>query len=263
MFSMNELNHYKPTNLTNFVKEHSNEISECINFPLMKNRPDMVLERSMAIRGHEALIGTVYDYAFRFMVEYSKNKNVDEVLYNAIGFKMEDNPSKLVMDYRELAKKSNFDAIVDLSLKLGVNEVHFRSGTKLHLHNFKYETISAIKEEVKNLVKVSIEQIQKCKEEKNIIYNPVFGINNISADGDMIIGKTLIDFKATSSLQVNEYLKQLVGYIGLNYVDKRFNIEKVALYYPRFKYFPEYLVKDLIKDKNKLVNLFQSNLIGY
>lgn len=70
-----------------------------------------------------------------------------------------------------------------------------------------------------------------------IVFNPTFGISSAlvgGADGDIIVDKTLFDFKCIKSDKyIEDYWLQLMGYYVLNSVGYKNNIDKLAIYRAR------------------------------
>ncbi len=76
-----------------------------------------------------------------------------------------------------------------------------------------------------------------------LLLNPTFGRYSVAvggADADLVIGDTLLDFKATQDAKVSlEFLRQLCGYFllarGMRQDEPRFPaIEQLGIYFPRF-----------------------------
>jgi len=85
----------------------------------------------------------------------------------------------------------------------------------------------------------------------------------INADGDLIIGKTLLDIKTSSRLALKEDFRQLIGYYVLNGIaGKPFDIENIGIYYPRFDYFVERRINEFVSesDVTSMESLFKSKL---
>jgi len=100
---------------------------------------------------------------------------------------------------------------------------------------------------------------------KSVVIGPIFDCigteSGINADGDLIVGKTLLDIKTSSRLALKEDFRQLIGYYILNRITgKRFDIENIAVYYPRFDYFKEIRINELMSESQAVA--LESVFIG-
>lgn len=241
----------KMSSLTNLLKNEDIKIilQNLIEYPTYDKQ--LILPRDKSIFGFESYIGMAYDYALRFLLSYQNNRKIDDALYDSIGYNMERNKNQLLKEYKDKEKNNKLLAIVDLSFKLSLNEVLFRSGIKKDIKDFSKENLSNIYNEIVKLLKVSFDEIQKNKESK-INFNPVFGYGNILADGDIILNDVLVDFKAVSSTKnFNEHINQLIMYSILNQYNQKLEINYIQMYFPRYNDFPIYKIDDMISKKNQ------------
>lgn len=243
-------------NLTNFLKKEDVQktLNDNINFPKLSYQK-IVLERDSRIIGNEYLIGMSYDYAIRFLYSYKINNNIDDPLYSSIGYRLESNKKNLMTTFKIEQESNKLLALVNLSFKLSLNEILYRSGERVLYSSFKKDKINAINEEIIKLLKLSFPMIGK-EDKLKIDFNPDFSYEHIIADGDILINDTLVDFKAVSSLfNFKDHIKQLLMYSILNELNGNKNIKNIQLYYPRFDFYPKYNIKDLIVNKKKIIDL--------
>lgn len=247
-------------NVSELIKEDclKNILKENINFPEL-TKTKIVFDRSESIRGFESLIGMSYDYAMRFLFEYKINKKIDLPLFESIGLRIDKNPHKILDAFDVEYKKNKLQAIINLSFKLSLNEVEFRSGKKLDYNSYPKTKLNDVFKEIEKVLSLSLPKVKE--DFKKIFYNPVFGNNKLKADGDIIIDRTLIDFKVTSSLNdFKSHLEQLVLYVilaeGLKKEKIYYNIDYIQIYYPRFNIYPKFKVSDLISKEGiqKILN---------
>lgn len=97
--------------------------------------------------------------------------------------------------------------------------------------------------------------------------NPVFGARgvkgSIAADGDLIVGKCLVDLKTSGTLKLKDDLRQLLGYVALNsFIEHPFDLESVGVYYPRRDFYLNLSLNELMnsEQRERLVNYFSSKL---
>ena len=234
------------SSLTNLLKNKDIQIilEHLIEYP--NYNKNIVLPRDRTIFGFESYIGMAYDYAIRFLLSYQIDKKIDKALFDSIGFVMEKNKTKLLKDYKTEEDKNKLYAIVDLSFKLSLNEVLFRSGVHKKISDFSKNDLNNIYNEIIKLLKISFPEIQHHKDSK-INFNPVFGYGNILADGDIIFNDTLVDFKAVSSLNsFKNHINQLIMYTILNQYNDKLELNYIQMYFPRFNDFPKFKINDLI-----------------
>jgi hypothetical protein len=88
--------------------------------------------------------------------------------------------------------------------------------------------------ELSDLLKVTLECMGVGD---SLVYNPVFGgppgLEHIGADGDVIVGSTLFELKASIRPYTYERLWQLLGYACLDRLHGRDRIRRVAFFNPR------------------------------
>lgn len=74
----------------------------------------------------------------------------------------------------------------------------------------------------------------------SVHYNPTFGcpsgLEQVGADGDLLVGETLWDLKVSKLPFTRDQLWQLLGYAALDRLHGNRRIEKVGLYNPRFRH---------------------------
>lgn len=240
------------TNLTSFLKKDDIKslLNDFISYPTINETIKLLRDRK--IYGYEAIIGTSYDYCLRFLLSYQETKKIDNALFDSLGFQLANNKKELLKEYSTYQDTNKLLGIVILSFKLSIFETEFRSGVKLNFKNYSKETLDNIYNEIIKLMKVSFEEIKRTKDAK-IEYNPIFAHKNILADGDIIINKTLVDFKAVSSLNnFKDHINQLIMYFALNEIKGRYKqeIDSIKLYYPRYNIYPEYKIKNIINQNN-------------
>ncbi len=128
-----------------------------------------------------------------------------------------------------------FEQIFRCGRSLPAFEDSFRTG--------KVEDILAIvpPEAVKDIGQISTAFADDAKRlfENHVILNPTFsGSQDVGgADADIIVGKTLIDFKCTANInasKIRDAALQLLGYVLLDYGGK-YDISEIMVYLPRHR----------------------------
>lgn len=155
-----------------------------------------------------------------------------------------------------------FERIIDISIYFANLEAYFR-GNKSEDEVLKLITKKPdiyVHKELKNQIEIfkkAFEEKFNIKSKKAfIVYNPSFGYCSTAirgADADIIINKTLIDFKSSKyTTNIAMDYKQILGYYLFDNILKEGNssIDKICLYFSRYGKFVEYEFKK--KDKKNI-----------
>lgn len=152
------------------------------------------------------------------------------------------------------------DELFKACLFLAKFDAEYKSGLPIEQFDVKPQNVTELKRVVEgsNL---------KWLAGKSSVIGPLFDCAGtdlkINADGDLIIGKTLLDIKTSSRLALKEDFRQLIGYYVLNGIaGKPFDIEKIGIYYPRFDYFVERPINEFVSesDVTSIESLFKIKL---
>ncbi len=257
-------------------KKPRNSFKEVIKVPLSSTRP--------------GLIGTAFDYLFRFNMEYN-NKNrvvkprywIAEKAYKLLRKELLTN-EKVIVGYgfdTEVSNSSRILKIIDKQfniakknysqfLKTGgiTNELISSSIFLAKLETYyRIESIDKnysqfFPEDVKDLSEMFLLLKNRAfKVNKKCYLNPTFGKGSDlvgGADADIIIDNTLIDIKATKRLAVSRlHFNQLVLYYILSHIGGINNkpndkpIDEIAVYFARFDVLWTVHIKDIISDKSR------------
>ena len=221
-----------------------------------------------------SLIGTAFDYLFRF---YIQRRNPRSVTYKWVAEasvrKLELKTSRLKLKSKSRYKKAK--KIVSNAKKLHIEYINgdiqltdkflrsiiglakldtiFRSEYPEDLKSVDNDDIS----DLKNLI--SIIKNNDFNEKSTYILNPTF--NKASrllkgADADFIIDDALIDIKTTKSFNLNrDYLNEIIGYYtlyrigGISGLNPDYEIKKIGIYFSRHAYLHLINVEDFINEK--------------
>lgn len=91
--------------------------------------------------------------------------------------------------------------------------------------------------ELRALLSAACEDLPR---DASIRYNPAFGcppgLEHLGADGDLLVGETLWDLKASIQNFTRDHVWQLLGYAALDRLHGQRRIATLGLYNPRFRY---------------------------
>ena len=125
-------------------------------------------------------------------------------------------------------------------------EIEYRSG-------YAVQSLDVSSDNVNELARLASGTDLTRFKKPNLVLHPIFcaegSKTKIQADGDIIVEGVLVDLKTSSRMDLKDNLRQLIGYWALNDLAYRGRqIDRVAVYYPRFDYFREFRPSDLMSD---------------
>jgi hypothetical protein len=271
-------------NLSKFVKIE--EIKEKILTTF--NKPDIsetVEIKAFPLTNNFALIGGAFDYLLRF---YIKHRNTNAITrrwvadssvaalshYNS---DLYENIDKRVLEIKGFYEKYIKNGKITKDILAGVLDLAeidqiFRKGIRYYkseiiekrdrtLKDFKVEREKDM-QDLKNLISLVKPAMFEMK--NFCILNPVFPrafyeLNHLTTDADLIIDKTIIDFKVTKYLQFSvDFFLQLIGYYAITLINSYFKnmdyynlnlITKLGIYYARHGYLFTFNILDIIEIK--------------
>jgi len=245
--------------LTSFIRIP--EIKEIFRkeFPMMQSKLEGEI-KAKPITKNYPLVGTAFDYLFRFYLE-QKNPNcvtkgwiAEESVFLLDAMRNKhpkwnnemEQASKKMKNFLEESKKSHADflskgtldeKIIRTSVILAQMDVFYRQGTiPANLGTVERGDI----EDLRNLISIVDTDLFRAK--KYCFLNPTFGYGSTlvgGADADLIVDDTLIDVKTTKYLSfTRDNFNQLIGYYILSKLGKineseDIPISKMGIYFSR------------------------------
>lgn len=231
--------------------------------PGLDYKSDNVITSQKTSSSYSGDIGTAFDYLFRFKIEQN-NKTLKAtgpeswVAYTSYK-NLKPRFKKIAKPKFELAVRGYEDFIndnvindelFDSCLFLNQLDICYRTG---HIfEEFGNDDIDK-REELKSI----FENVDwsKFNSNSNYILNPVFEglIENVNADADLIMDKTLIELKCVSQIKIQRFqLNQLLGYYFLNLLKpkkEQYDIDSIAIYFARADYLWEMKLEDYYPKK--------------
>ena len=257
------------TSLIETDKELRDEIKAAFSRPkLEKNKPLLV----EPLTKNNSLVGTAFDYIFRFYLErlnsinnYSRqwiaeeaitrpmfNKEVYKEVYE-VGVSIVNNVKKLKKEFIETGELS--EELIRQTLRMSHIDNFSRAGVRIE--NIGVDAEKGDIEDIKKQFNLIDEKLFIAQD--ICILNPTFGEASIlvgGADADLIIDNKLIDIKTTKKLEfkLNDFC-QVIGYFLLHIIDginerKELEINQLGIYYSRYGYLFLFNTKDLIDDSS-------------
>ena len=229
---------------------------------LEKNRP--LLVEPLTKRKCYGLVGTAFDYLFRFFLErindVQNNQKIwiseqaielllsHRKVYEA-GNKIIDNVKELKNEYIETGKLSQ--ELIRQTLRMSYIDPIFRAGVGIEYIGMDADKADI--EDIENQFHLIEEELFVAKE--TCLLNPTFGKASSlvgGADADFLIDDKLIDIKTTKKLELNlNDFCQIVGYLVLHRIGgiderKEIDISQLGIYYSRYGYLFLFNIHDLI-----------------
>jgi hypothetical protein len=218
-------------------------------------------------------VGTAYDYCLRLALirthELSHNEleSFVGIKYYKKWYKTEPNLRSrmerhlsIIVDYL-MFNLSNATSLFEASLFLAKFDSEYRSGRPISDLEIKHQDVA----EVARVIEGS--DLEWTSGEK-VLLGPVFSRSGsestIKADGDLIVGTTLVDVKTSGHMQLRENFRQLLGYYILNKLPKTpaLIIDRIGVYYPRFDFFLSLPISEFLSESQEqiLTSLFSNRL---
>lgn len=220
------------------------------------------------------LIGTAFDYLFRFSIEQT-NKNIiaqnwtAEISAKSEYFGKNSKARKHAFDIidRALNLKNLYvkngkitNELLIASINLAYIDTIYRSKKAELADNFIKDSRSIDENDIQDLKNLhSILDLKKFKSKSVCALNPTFGDASIlvnGADADIFIDETLIDIKTVKNIAItSEYMFQLIGYFLLSKLDKidevpkKYTIKNVGIYFSRYGELITFPVEQLLEMK--------------
>lgn len=248
-------------------------VSRINNIPKKPSTP----EKKQFFQGEDpALVGTAFDYAFRFEVLRKYPHATEKQWIAESGASMirqkawreiasqTIKTTKYVRDaYYETPSKENLRRLVEMCFRISHLDMVYREG-KLPSGPIPKERLMPAPldieiEDVISMLSNSTEFINSKRFSRSslIMLNPSFGWYSKlvgGADADIITSTSLIDLKATSSIKINKLtLAQIVGYYMLILMSNRNipaskfqklhsfpDVKEIGMFFPRFS--TEYII---------------------
>lgn len=203
-------------------------------------------------------VGTAYDYCLRCAITRMNKgshdiiKSFQAIKYYSLRYHGVLRVRKQMEFHLDILEKYldrspiTADDLFQACLFLAKFDAEYKSGRPIEQFDVKKQNVT----ELERIVNGSN---LKWLVGKSLAIGPIFDCIGtelgIHADGDLIVGKTLLDVKTSSRIALKEDLRQLIGYYVLNRIaGKRFDIENIAVYYPRFDYFKEIPINEFISE---------------
>lgn len=254
------------TSLIDSDKELKDKIRTTFSRPkLDRNRALLVEPRTK----HYSLVGTAFDYIFRFYLERLNNiqnrsnawiaaqaielLSRNEEAYR-VGIEIIDNVKELRKEFIETGALSQ--ELIRQTLRMSCIDPVFRAGVGI-----EYIGAEADKADIEDIEEQFAHVEEKQFVAKDIcMLNPTFGEASRlvgGADADFVIDDKLIDIKTTKKLELklNDFC-QLIGYLLLHRISgidekKELEINQLGIYYSRYGYLFLFNISELI-DVNSL-----------
>lgn len=272
--------------LTSFIKISEVKIMFKKEFPLLKTalQGDM---KAIPITKNYPLVGTAFDYLFRFYLEH-ENPNcvtkpwvaehslalleqmIEEHGKNTPKDMLEasDKMKSLLHDakgtHKDYLKSGNLgDGLIRSSLILAQMDALYRSG---RISPALGQVENGDVQDLRNLI--SLVKSETFKAKKTCFLNPTFGYGSQlvgGADADLIVDNMLVDIKTTKFLSfTQEQYNQLIGYYILSKLGKineseDIPISKIGIYFSRHGILHTISAKEIEGHPNfpKFVDMFE------
>lgn len=216
------------------------------------------------------LVGTAFDYIFRFYLERLNNSNNTSKIWVAeqaierlkfhkekyeIGIKIINSVKEHRKEFIKTGELSK--ELIRQTLRMSYLDPVFRAG-----QGVEYIGTDADIEDVNDIENLFLLVKESMFKAENIcILNPTFGQASRyvgGADADIIIDNKLIDIKTTKKLEFTlNYFCQIIGYLilhrisGIDGEKEKIEINQLGVYYSRFGYLFLFNVEDIV-DSNSL-----------
>ena len=265
------------TSLIKNDKELRDKIRAAFLRPKLEKSKPLLVE---PLTKRYGLVGTAFDYIFRFYLEKLnniQNKSKIWIAEQAIkllmpneevyetGVEIISNVKELRNEFVETGKLSQ--ELIRQTLRMSYIDPVFRAGVGI-----EYIGIDADKADVEDIERQFALIDEKLFMAKYIcLLNPSFGEASKlvgGADADFVIDDKLIDIKTTKKLELklNDFC-QVIGYLLLHRIGgidgrKEIEINQLGIYYSRYGYLFMFNVKDLIDGKSlhAFTKLFENRI---
>ena len=259
------------TTLSDFLSQKETLAIINANFhnPIKKSGATLVVEPTKGKNIDFGAVGTAFDYWLRCEVKPSDPDLLDTFLgYRFCRERYMHKPVVLKALNPHLDAFTQFfngtlaarDRLLAACLFLAKFETEYRSG-------YPVDSFEVRRENVNELGRIADATDLSRFKTKNAVLNPTFSAMgsklHIKADADVIVDGVLVELKSGSTLAIKDNLRQLIGYWilnGLRIVPLK--IKRLAVYYPRFKYFIDFPVADLMNpaEEANISEFFKSSL---
>jgi hypothetical protein len=257
--------------LTGILSE--NEVRSLFNAnftnPVKQSGAKLLVEPAKGKGVDFGAVGTAYDYWLRCVLR----KNDPDIFKTFLGYrecisKYGDNQRVLRLLKKHTKSLSEFSKetlatnapIFEACLFIAKFETEYRSG-------YPVETFDVKPQNIEELGRIAEATKIDLFLDKNTLLNPIFAVKGsklaIKADGDIVLGEVLLELKTSSQLTLKDNWRQLIGYWVLNSLrGSPINIQRLGVYYPRFNYFIDFSLSDLMtpNQQNNIVGYFQKRL---
>jgi len=254
------------TSLIKRDKELRDKIKATFSRPKIDKNVSLLAEPQTKKYG---LVGTAFDYIFRFYLERLNNTKNNTKTWIAekalerlspykekqeIGIQLVEKVKEL---YKEFLITGNIsEELIKYTLEMSYLDPIFRVGKGI-----EYIGTHADKEDIEDIKKLlSLMDNNTFKAKSIYISNPTFGKASQlvgGADADIIIDDMLIDIKTTKNIEFTlHYFCQVIGYLllyrisGIDGEEQKTEINRLGIYYSRYGYLFTFDVKNLIDNKS-------------
>ena len=253
------------TSLIRNDKELRDKINATFSRPRLEKKKPLLVE---SLTKDPGLIGTAFDYIFRFFLE--KNNNVQNsskkwFAEEAIELLIENEEvyeigSEIIKNVKELKKEfietgNLSQELIRQTLRMSYIDPVIRSG--IGIEYIGKDVGKADIEDIENQFALIEEEL--FRSEKICLLNPKFGeASNLvrGADADFLIDDKLIDIKTTKKLRLElKDFCQVIGYLMLHRISgidgrKEIEINQLGIYYSRYGYLFLFNIQDLTDDSS-------------
>ena len=242
-------------------KELRHKISNAFSRPnLEKNKPLL----AEPLTKNYGLVGTAFDYIFRFFLEKINNSSNPSQVWIAergislFGEEVFEIGSEIIKNVKYLKEEFIQTGILSEELirqTLRMSYIDIVCRAPVGMEDIGKDADKADIEDIKNQFSLIDERL--FRSEEICLLNPEFGEATrlvCGADADFLIDKKLIDIKTTKNLQLKiKDFCQIIGYLMLHRISgiderKDIEIDQLGIYYSRYGYLFLFDIKDLIDD---------------
>lgn len=150
-------------NVSELIKEDclKNILKENINFPEL-TKTKIVFDRSENIKriwifNRNEFMIMLWDFYLNIKI-----KNIDLPLFESIGLRIDkDIAHKILNAFDVEYKKNKLQAIINVHLKLSLNEVEFRSGKKLDYNSYPKSKLNDVFKEIEKVLSLSLPKVKR------------------------------------------------------------------------------------------------------
>jgi hypothetical protein len=251
------------TSLIKSDKELRDKIRTTFSRPqLEKNKPLLV----EPLTKRYGLVGTAFDYIFRFFLEKTNNAQNSSKVWiaeQAIELlipneEVYETGSEIIKNVKELKKEfietgNLSQELIRQTLRMSYIDPVFRAGVGI-----EYIGADADKADIEDIEKqFALIEEELFRSEEICLLNPTFGEASSlvgGADADFLVDDKLIDIKTTKKLELNlNDFCQVIGYLVLHRISgidgrKEIEINQLGIYYSRYGYLFLFNIQDLIDE---------------